>query len=465
MDDPIQNEPPRQPDGWELVCAGVLSTEFGRRPSEAVANAVMQLATEEAEPVAVRQGIRDWWRSLRLMPRLVLSGGCALVVIFLAISSWLIFGDRSPVHTFCTVTAELNSQWANVSRQLEKGDTLAGGTWQLSSGVVELTFASKARVAVEGPARFTIVDDNSMELAYGKLSTDVPKPAHGFAVKTPAATVVDLGTRFGLNVSSDDSIKVEVFEGKVRLLTNSVEDVPGRLMELAQNGVVTLTADGRLTRSRGISESDFPRLSTTVVIHPANCGFDGDGKMFLGDVPTNFGYWSGPSFELAPATQEVAPVEGRGMLHFLPPASGNDSVVWQAIPLRKYRSMLTNSDLQMGSFAWFNRARGGVNNVKHVGLSVAAYHGDLQNVHDLWTRRHELALAVAEKELDIDNDPATWQKINISTALPPDADFLIISMHAVAPDNADPATAFSGDFADLVDCSVYTPLQPSSANR
>ena len=81
---------------------------------------------------------------------------------------------------------------------------------------------------------------------------------------------------------------------------------------------------------------------------------------------------------------------------------------------------------------------------------------------DLWARRQELALAVAEKELVADNNPATWEKVYISSALPADADFLIVSMHAIAPADAAPATAFSGDFADLVDCVLYEPMRPSS---
>src|SRR5581483_8023171 len=162
-------------------------------------------------------------------------------------------------------------------------------------------------------------------------------------------------------------------------------------------------------------------------------------------------------------TQGIKPVEGIGMLHFLPPPTGNQSEVWQLINLHPYKSMLTNGDLRIGSFAWFNCTRGGVNSARRFGPTVAAFLAEPHNVPELWTHRNELALTVAEKELTADDNPATWEKIDVSAALPPDADFLIVSMRAIAPDDADRAGAFAGDFADLVDCILYEPLRPGAA--
>src|SRR4051812_30674512 len=131
MDDEIQNQPPpvsSAPDGWELMCAGVLSTEFGRRPSDAVANAMVQLAAEETGSAPQRQGVVAWWRSVNLMPRLVFFGAGAAVIALLAAGSWLIFGSRSPGTIYCTVTGNVNPQWAKGSKQPAVGASLADGT-------------------------------------------------------------------------------------------------------------------------------------------------------------------------------------------------------------------------------------------------------------------------------------------------------------------------------------------------
>jgi hypothetical protein len=108
--------------------------------------------------------------------------------------------------------------------------------------------------------------------------------------------------------------------------------------------------------------------------------------------------------------------------------------------------------------------RGGANTAQRFGISVAAYQGKPKNIEQLWARRHELALTVAEKELDLDNDPATWQKLDVSTSLPTEANFLILSMRSILPDGADPATAFPGDYGDLVDCFLVKPLAPASTS-
>ena len=79
--------------------------------------------------------------------------------------------------------------------------------------MAELVFSSRARVAIEGPAELKLTGRNSMELISGKLSAEVPKQAHGFSVKLKNATVVDLGTRFGINADTGFS-KLDVFEGK-----------------------------------------------------------------------------------------------------------------------------------------------------------------------------------------------------------------------------------------------------------
>jgi len=48
----------------------------------------------------------------------------------------------------------MDARWANNSPRPKVGDQVSAGMLKLESGVVELTFASTAKVAVEGPAQF-----------------------------------------------------------------------------------------------------------------------------------------------------------------------------------------------------------------------------------------------------------------------------------------------------------------------
>jgi hypothetical protein len=89
---------------------------------------------------------------------------------------------------------------------------------------VQIEFYSGARVILEGPAALELVSAGEARLDFGKLSARVPEPAHGFKVYTPEATVTDLGTEFGLNLRKAQPAKLEVFEGKVQVATESTPD-------------------------------------------------------------------------------------------------------------------------------------------------------------------------------------------------------------------------------------------------
>jgi hypothetical protein len=464
---PSPDPTPHRPDGWDLVCAGILGAEFGRKKSNALANAIAQLSAEEAALVPRRWRFHAWWSSLRPFPRFAFVTACVLVIGLADWVVWRVDSEGRPPSTgaVCFVSGQLHAVWAGRSASPKTGDALLAGAWRLGSGVVELTFNSKARVAIEGPAEIKLTGPNSMELLSGKLSAEVPRQAHGFSVKFPGATVVDLGTRFGVNAGVARS-KVDVFEGKVLLVSDAVA-VAHQL--LTQGMAMAVDPRGAATMSV-YSAAAYPQLSTMLVIHPVNCGFDGPGKTETGGVPVAAGYWSGWGYDLVRARQGVAPLQGRGMLRFLSPSSraakSADSEVWQLIDLRTNHTLIAGGGVEVRSSVFFNRVRGNSYTGKKFVLAMAAFHGTPENVEDLWARRHELALAVAEKEIVTDDNPATWEKVELSAALPADADFLIVEMRAIAPDAIVAGTPpFNGHFADLIDCSLYGELGASASHQ
>jgi hypothetical protein len=116
-----------------------------------------------------------------------------------------------------TVAGGYQPVWEGPAAGLTPGSPVPAATeLRLRSGLVELGFAGGARVTIEGPARFTADDAGRLSLAAGRLAAVVPPAAVGFAVRTPAATVVDLGTEFGVGVNPDGTAEVAVFTGRVR---------------------------------------------------------------------------------------------------------------------------------------------------------------------------------------------------------------------------------------------------------
>jgi FecR protein len=433
---------------------------------------MLQLQAEEAAARTAnlraasswREHIQNWAGRLQPRSRFALGAACMLVTV-LAVwflrSEGLISLSNPSSRWICKVSDSLDLRWAAKSPKPKIGDILGSDLLRLESGVVELTFSAGTKVAVEGPAQFKVNGVNGLELFAGKISAEVSGKAHGFSVKSPTAHVVDLGTRFGEIVNSEHATEVDIFQGKVTV--SPVSGNAGNHLELTQGKAVLVDAQSAVPAS-ALPETAFPQAGISVLARPQNCGFDVSARAVQGDVPTDFGYWSGPAFVLTGPVQNIRPVEGAGMLQFLNPtnASSSASEVWQIIDLRPFRKLLAGGLVEGKLSSMFNRIRCDANVAGKFGLSLAAYHGLPHEMSSAWAQRESLALAVADKELVADNDPATWEKIEVSARLPAETDFVIIQIRAVAPNAVGAAKLFPGHFADLVDFKLCTPLRTSS---
>ncbi|MBN1912203.1 MAG: FecR domain-containing protein [Pirellulales bacterium] len=97
-------------------------------------------------------------------------------------------------------------------------DLAAGRRLHLSEGIAELTFDDGTKVILQGPATFDTIGRTRGFLSSGSLVANVPKGAEGFAIETPSALIVDLGTEFGVHVEeTTGTAEVHVFQGEVEL--------------------------------------------------------------------------------------------------------------------------------------------------------------------------------------------------------------------------------------------------------
>jgi hypothetical protein len=123
----------------------------------------------------------------------------------------------------------VDCQWVD-PRTAPAGNTVAlGQVYALTSGLVELTYDTGARVILQGPVTYAVESANGGRLSLGKVTAKLEKKSEVrgqrsdsanqklFAVKTPSALVTDLGTEFGVEVAKDGSNRVHVFQGKVEL--------------------------------------------------------------------------------------------------------------------------------------------------------------------------------------------------------------------------------------------------------
>ncbi len=116
-----------------------------------------------------------------------------------------------------------------------------GRKYALNSGLMEITYQSGAKVILQGPCIFEVESPRGGFLSLGRLTARVekndecgmmndelktPNPNthhssfithHLFSVRTPAATITDLGTEFGVEVDRSGATRSHVFRGKVEL--------------------------------------------------------------------------------------------------------------------------------------------------------------------------------------------------------------------------------------------------------
>ena len=108
------------------------------------------------------------------------------------------------------------AEWTDVGPSRREGAALAAGeTLPLADGLAEVSFDHGAKMILRGPATFQIQSADGGLLREGCLTARVGPKSAGFTVRTPDATVVDLGTEFGVAVPQSGPSQVEVFVGQV----------------------------------------------------------------------------------------------------------------------------------------------------------------------------------------------------------------------------------------------------------
>lgn len=171
-------------------------------------NSLFLPAPDEVAPHKVRAfpswGVSPW---LRIAAACVLVG--AAVWIHLA-APWA--GRRDAA--FARFQRSAGAEFAGGENPAE-GSALRGESLVLTKGSVELATARGATVVIEAPAEFRFESAQRLHLTRGKAAAEVPPPAKGFTILTPSGEVVDLGTKFGVDVPKSGAAEVHVFKGEV----------------------------------------------------------------------------------------------------------------------------------------------------------------------------------------------------------------------------------------------------------
>ncbi len=142
------------------------------------------------------------------------------------------------------ITGLVDVKWSddpNYLPPLGFGAVPLGRKYILSSGLLEITYDSGAKVILEGPCTYEVESTAGGYLALGKLTAKVVSgqwpvasakpqaanqkspssfilhPSSLFSIRTPTAVVTDLGTEFGVEVDEAGVTESHVFQGKVEV--------------------------------------------------------------------------------------------------------------------------------------------------------------------------------------------------------------------------------------------------------
>ena len=135
-----------------------------------------------------------------------------------------------------------------------------GDRFTLASGLMEITYDTGARVILQGPVTYEVDSRDGGFLSVGKLTARLEKkpsaisgqrsvkadqntpapcpqsPALLFSVRTPTATVTDLGTEFGVEVDKAGNTTSHVFQGSVRVqMVSALGKAQGDARVLCEN--------------------------------------------------------------------------------------------------------------------------------------------------------------------------------------------------------------------------------------
>jgi hypothetical protein len=117
------------------------------------------------------------------------------------------------------LVAAKNCRWTHEATAIAIGSQLRPGQKiELAAGEAQIVFARGAVVTVRGASVLNIESDSCARLVVGNVSAKAEtERSHGFTLRLPTTSVVDLGTEFHVQAAADGHSRVDVTAGAVEI--------------------------------------------------------------------------------------------------------------------------------------------------------------------------------------------------------------------------------------------------------
>lgn len=201
-------------------------------------------------------------------------------------------------------------------------------------------------------------------------------------------------------------------------------------------------------------------------------GFESGSASDVTGLPTEIGTWSGDYTEIVGEQEGMRPATGDKMLRFLgadyegksDTRPSRTASIWRLVDLRLHRETFADGGAVAQLTAVFNaqsfpQGRSYFEFVQIHALD-AAMAAALRERH--WTELNASSLALTRSAgVELDRDPATWQRIDCEQRLPGNTDFLLIEIGLKQMPKTSRSAEFAGHYVDDVRLTLARrPLLP-----
>ena len=135
-----------------------------------------------------------------------------LTVLVLAVLIAVHYARTGPI--VASLADSMDAKW---DVDMAPQTALHKGEFRLEQGYARIAFQRGADVLIEAPAKFRLQSAQRMTLYSGRLLAEVAPSARGFRVDTAQASIVDLGTQFGVKADTTQASDLYLFKGQASL--------------------------------------------------------------------------------------------------------------------------------------------------------------------------------------------------------------------------------------------------------
>lgn len=143
------------------------------------------------------------------------------------------------------------------TKESNVGSISTGDVLRVSSGKLKLKYSNGIEIMLHSPAAYQVLSEMKARMLVGRLTATVSEEGKGFSVITPQATVIDLGTEFGVEVDNDGATDVVVFKGSVDVDYHKNQTAQDNVRRLVMGEAVRLDAVGTTSRIISVDQRDY----------------------------------------------------------------------------------------------------------------------------------------------------------------------------------------------------------------